>query len=105
MALWLFIFMTIRYFVSVGEVFWVVLCWVFYIALKKKHVLIVATLMVLFGGALIFSLYQANKQVIAFHQQVMEEIEDNPDCQYYLTHNTIAPSTLLSVVDDIAEVR
>jgi len=115
MPLWLFNYMTVRYFVSDGEVFLVALCWqllflwpisvaiyihlynkdknwVLYIGLKKKHVLIVTTLMILFGGGLIFSLYQANKQVIAFHQQVMEEIEDNPDRPYYLIHNTIAPS-------------
>lgn len=79
--------------------------WAFYIGLKKKHVLIVASLMVLFGGALVYSLYQANKQVIVFHQEVMEELEISSDRQHYLMYNANAPSTLLGVADDIAEVR
>lgn len=118
----------IRYFVSFGELFWVVICWqllflwplsiamyihlfnkeknwAFYIGLKKKHVLMVVSFMVLFGGILVYSLFQANQQVIAFHRQVMAEIESNPDRQDYLMHHTIAPTTLLGVADDIAEVR
>ena len=79
--------------------------WACYIGLKKKHVVIVATLMVLFGSSLVYSLYQANQQVIVFHQQVMLELEDSSDRQLYLIHNTIAPSTLLDVADDIAGVR
>lgn len=128
MPLWLLNYNVIRYFVSDGEIFWVVLCWqllflwpislaiyihlynkekqwAFYIGLKKKHVLIVASLMVLFGGALVYSLYQANKQVIVFHQEVMEELEISSDRQHYLMYNANAPSTLLGVADDIAEVR
>ncbi|MGY4796009.1 hypothetical protein ACVNNN_13480 [Lysinibacillus fusiformis] len=128
MPLWLLNYFGIRYFVSDGALFWVVLFWQFlflwpislaiyihlynkekkwacYIGLKKKHVVIVATLMVLFGSSLVYSLYQANQQVIAFHQQVMLELEDSSDRQLYLMHNTIAPSTLLDVADDIAEVR
>ncbi len=61
--------------------------------------------MVLFGGALVYSLYQANKQVIVFHQEVMEELEISSDRQHYLMYNANAPSTLLGVADDIAEVR
>jgi len=79
--------------------------WDFYIGLKKKYVLIVGSFMVLFGGTLVYSLFQANHQVIAFHQQVMAEIESNPDRQDYLMHHTIAPSTLLGIADDITEVR
>lgn len=128
MSLWIVNYLGIRYFVSFGDVFWVVLCWqllflwpisiamyihlfnkeknwAFYIGLKKKHVLLVASFMVLFGGTLVYSLFQANEQVIAFHRQVMEEIESNPDRQEYLMYHTIAPSTLLGVTDDIAEVR
>jgi len=40
--------------------------WAFYIGLKKKHVLLVASFMVLFGGTLVYSLFQANEQVIVF---------------------------------------
>lgn len=128
MPLWIFNYLGIRYFVSFGELFWVVLCWqllflwplsiamyihlfnkekhwAFYIGLKKKYVLIIFSFMILFGGTLIYSLLQANQQVIAFHQQVMVEIESNPDRQEYLIHHTIAPSTLLGVADDIAEIR
>ncbi len=128
MPLWIFNYLGIRYFVSFGELFWVVLCWqllflwplsiavyihlfnkeknwAFYIGLNKKYVLIVGSFMVLFGGTLVYSLFQANHQVIAFHRQVMAEIESNPDRQDYLMHHTIAPSTLLGVADDIAEVR
>jgi len=128
MPFWLLNYNVIRYFVSDGEIFWVVLCWqllflwpislaiyihlynkekqwAFYIGLKKKHVLIVASLMVLFGGALVYSLYHANKQVIVFHQKVMEELEISSDRQHYLMYNANAPSTLLGVADDIAEVR
>ena len=79
--------------------------WAFYIGLKKKHVVIVATLMLLFGSSLVYSLYQANQQVIAFHQQVMQELEDSSDRQLYLMHNTMKPTTLLEVADDIADVR
>lgn len=49
--------------------------------------------------------FLANQQVIAFHQQVMQELEASPDRQLYLINNTIAPSTLLDVADHIAEVR
>lgn len=126
--LWLFNYLSIRYFVSDGELFWVVLCWQllflwpislaiylhlykkekkwsFYIGLKKKHVVFVATLMALFASSLVYSLFLANQQVIAFHQQVMQELEASPDRQLYLINNTIAPSTLLDVADHIAEVR
>lgn len=128
MSLWIFNYLGIQYFVSFGELFWVVLCWqllflwplciamyihlfnkeknwAFYIGLKKKYVLIVGSFMVLFGGTLVYSLFQANHQVIAFHRQVMAEIESNPDRQDYLMQHTIAPSTLLGIADDIAEVR
>lgn len=128
MPLWLLNYFCIRYFVSDGEIFWVVLFWqllflwpislaiyihlynkekkwAFYIGLKKKHVVIVATLMLLFGSSLVYSLYQANQQVIAFHQQVMQELEDSSDRQLYLMHNTMKPTTLLEVADDIADVR
>lgn len=128
MPLWIFNYLGIRYFVSFGELFWVVLCWqllflwplsiamyihlfnkeknwAFYIGLKKKFVLIVGSFIILFGGTLVYSLFQANHQVITFHRQVMTEIESSPDRQDYLMHHTIAPSTLQSVADDITEIR
>ncbi|MGE7840188.1 hypothetical protein ACQKNX_05285 [Lysinibacillus sp. NPDC093712] len=128
MPLWLLNYNAIRYFVSDGEVFWVVLYWqllfiwpisiaiyihlynkekkwAFYIGLMKKHVLIVLTLIVIFGSSLVYSLYQTNLQVINFHKQVMQEIEDTPDRHHYLILNTITPTTLLQVVDDISIVR
>lgn len=35
----------------------------------------------------------------------MQELEDSSDRQLYLMHNTMKPTTLLEVADDIADVR
>ena len=50
-------------------------------------------------------MYGANKKVIAFHQQVMQNFEDSRDRQLYLIEHAIAPATLLDLSDQIEKVR
>lgn len=118
----------IRYFVSFGDIFWVVLMWQFlfiwpicigiyyylykkeykwefYIGLKKKHVNFFGSLIVLCISSLGICMYDINKKVIAFHEQVMKEFEDSSNRPQYLIQNSVTPSTLLSLSDQINEVR
>ncbi|OXS65577.1 hypothetical protein B1B04_25015 [Lysinibacillus sp. KCTC 33748] len=118
----------IRYFVSFGDIFWVVLMWQFlfiwpicigiyyylykkeykwefYIGLKKKHVIFFGSLIVLCISSLGICMYDTNKKVIAFHEQVMKEFEDSSDRPQYLIQNSVTPSTLLSLSEQINEVR
>lgn len=126
--LWLFNYLSIRYFVSDGELFWVVLCWQllflwpislaiylhlykkekkwsFYIGLKKKHVVFCGNI----TGAIcelsrVFT-FSGKSTGNCFSPAGNAELEASPDRQLYLINNTIAPSTLLDVADHIAEVR
>ncbi|MBG9452633.1 hypothetical protein ABE61_00655 [Lysinibacillus sphaericus] len=118
----------IRYFMSFGDIFWVVLIWQFlfiwpicigiycylykkeykwefYIGLKKKHGILLGSLIVLCISSLGICMYDTNKKVIAFHEQVMKEFEDSSDRPQYLIQNSVTPSTLLSLSDQINEVR
>ncbi|MFJ3391169.1 hypothetical protein [Lysinibacillus sp. NPDC086135] len=128
LPLWFINHHMIRYLVSFGDNFWVVLMWQvlfvwpicigiyyylykkgdkweFYIGLKKKHVILIGSLIVLCISSLMICLYDTNKKVIAFHEQVMEELEDSSDRPQYLIQNSVTPSTLLSLSDQMNEVR
>ncbi|MEB2282903.1 hypothetical protein LAV73_23580 [Lysinibacillus xylanilyticus] len=128
LPLWFLNHNMIRYLVSFGDNFWVVLMWQvlfvwpicigiyyylykkgdkweFYIGLKKKHVILMGSLIVLCISSLVICLYDTNKKVIAFHEQVMKELEDSSDRPQYLIQNSVTPSTLLSLSDQMNEVR
>ncbi|MGE8006145.1 hypothetical protein [Lysinibacillus sp. NPDC093216] len=128
LPLWFLNHNMIRYLVSFGDDFWVVLMWQilfvwplcigiyyflykkedkwgFYIGLKKKNVILLGSLLVLCIGSLGICMYDSNKKVIAFHEQVMKELEDSSDRPQYLIENSVTPSTLLSLSDQINEVR
>lgn len=128
LPLWFLNHNMIRYLVSFGDNFWVVLMWQvlfvwpicigiyyylykkgdkweFYIGLKKKHVILMGSLIVLCISALVICLYDTNKKVIAFHEQVMKELADSADRPQYLIQNSVTPSTLLSLSDQMNEVR
>lgn len=128
LPLWFLNHNMIRYLVSFGDNFWVVLMWQvlfvwpicigiyyylykkgdkweFYIGLKKKHVILMGSSIVLCISALVICLYDTNKKVIAFHEQVMKELADSADRPQYLIQNSVTPSTLLSLSDQMSEVR
>ncbi|MDD1501629.1 hypothetical protein PVA17_02420 [Lysinibacillus sp. CNPSo 3705] len=128
LPLWFLNHNMIRYLVSFGDDFWVVLMWQilfvwplcigiyyflykkedkwgFYIGLKKKNVILLGSLLVLCIGSLGISMYDTNKKVIAFHEHVMKELQDSSDRPQYLIQNSVTPSTLLSLSDQINEVR
>ncbi|MFE3574748.1 hypothetical protein [Lysinibacillus sp. NPDC059133] len=128
LPIWLLNHHMIRYLVSFGDIFWVVLMWQFlfvwpicigiyyylykkedkwgfYIGLKKKHVILMGSLIVLCISSLGICMYDTNQKVISFHEQVMKELEDSSDRPQYLIQNSVTPSTLLSLSDQINEVR
>ncbi|GAB0167720.1 hypothetical protein LSPCS325_11570 [Lysinibacillus sp. CTST325] len=79
--------------------------WGFYLGLKKKNVILLGSLVVLCIASLVICMYDTNKRVISFHVQVMKELEDSPDRSQYLIENSVTPSTLFSLSDQINEVR
>lgn len=126
--LWWLNLLVITHMASFGDTFGVVLMWQlmfiwpisiaiyiylyqkdnnqqFYIGLKKRQVVTVGILTVLCVVSLGISMYNANKKVIVFHQQVMENFSSATDPNLFLITNTTAPSTLVDLPEEINQVK
>ena len=120
-------FLTTYFMISFGDIFWIVLIWqlvfiwpiciayylylykqdqhsYYYLGLRKKHILWIGTLTIISIFMVFIGMYETNKKIIVFHQQVMQDFEDSTDRQLYLIEHTITPATLLGLSDQIEKV-